>query len=372
MPSWIVVSGATVALVVLLWGTIAVASRVPKEVPLRGASNSNALQYAPEARTVAPLRSSFLEARLGGVLGGTSSPAIGPTAAGAGSGQRAGHESTPRMRDNDRFADAQEFHPPNGSDRRDLSDASLENGEPQACGSVSNTVWYRFSPDRRVRASLDNVGSEVETVIAAYAGAELDDLHLVGCTTGTNAGLGFTAEGGSVYHFQIGLPPDASRSPSEDSNLVVNFEAAELPPPPPPPDNDDFAAPTRIDALPFGGRVDAASATVEQGEPMPSCRRPAAHVGETVWYRITPPEDGLLLAEASGYDTIVAVYTGNTLGSLREVACNGLSSAPGRSTAAFSASKGVTYTIQAGAEDGEAGLLDFRVCRGEKLGGCGQ
>src|SRR6266550_8865360 len=92
------------------------------------------------------------------------------------------------------------------------------------------------------------------------------------------------------------------------------------------PANDNFADAEDVTGLNGGlfGSVtnDLSSATAEAGEP--------SHAGfpanATVWYRWTAPENGEVqldtLSSPIGAETVLAVYTGNTLSTLRQVAAN--------------------------------------------------
>lgn len=86
------------------------------------------------------------------------------------------------------------------------------------------------------------------------------------------------------------------------------------------PANDDFIGAEVISDL-FGSVTnDTAQATGELGEPN--------HAGfpafSSIWYRWTAPQDGEVQLDtlSSTTDTLLAVYTGNNLGTLRQVAAN--------------------------------------------------
>lgn len=90
-----------------------------------------------------------------------------------------------------------------------------------------------------------------------------------------------------------------------------------------PPSNDAFASATAVTALPYtDGPVSNAEATLEPGEPSPSCVN--RHEGHTIWYAFTPATAGDVVADtrASDVDTVLAAYTGSALGSLTEIACD--------------------------------------------------
>ena len=130
--------------------------------------------------------------------------------------------------------------------------------------------------------------------------------------------------------------------------------------PPPPPPNDDFAAAV-ANAVPFVTLQTTRSAGLEPDEP-----RPCGEVGASVWHQITPIDDVHVRLETFGsdFDTVLAVYTGDTVDNLAPVACNDDAASGLTSAVVFEATAGVTYRIQAGGFQGEQGTL---VLRGERL-----
>ena len=179
--------------------------------------------------------------------------------------------------------------------------ATIESGEPSATclldGQLHNSLWYRIDAP---------IGSRVTTnvfTLGAYAiwrGNSLSNLAEVVCRN-QGEGAVFDIETSAPYFIQI------LASPGRETIVDVSFTVA--------PDNDAFADATPITAVPFGVSLDLTSATVEAGEPTPTC------VGDrvqTAWWSFTPTEDGLV--SASGND-FLAVYTGSTLAGLTQVAC---------------------------------------------------
>ncbi|HUS60960.1 MAG TPA: hypothetical protein VMY34_02110 [Acidimicrobiales bacterium] len=84
--------------------------------------------------------------------------------------------------------------------------------------------------------------------------------------------------------------------------------------------NDNFASATLVDAMPFEIKGDTTSATLEGGEPQPSC----SQTETSVWYRLDQTEALRVNATTVGssFDTVLAVYRGTSFADLREVACN--------------------------------------------------
>ncbi|MDL2337717.1 MAG: IPTL-CTERM sorting domain-containing protein [Pseudomonadota bacterium] len=119
------------------------------------------------------------------------------------------------------------------------------------------------------------------------------------------------------------------------------------------PTNDDFAtaiAVTGHSGTTLGGNR---LATLESGEPLP-----VGVVGQTVWWQWTAPASGQMSLDTLGssFDTRLDVYTGNSVGTLAQIAGNdntdGASSA---SSLRFQAQTGVTYRWAVGTATGAAG-----------------
>ena len=127
---------------------------------------------------------------------------------------------------------------------------------------------------------------------------------------------------------------------------------------PPPPPNDDFANSIAIpEPLPYMNSELTIGATDEAGEPSP-----CGSIASTVWYDFTPTSNETLVADTfgSGYDTVLAVYTGPSLGSLTLVGCNDQSFG-NQSRIVFSATAGTTYHFQVGGYFGAVGNLTFNL-----------
>lgn len=132
--------------------------------------------------------------------------------------------------------------------------------------------------------------------------------------------------------------------------LAASPVSAQTPPPP----NDGPANAQSVGA-PSLVVVDTTSATVDRGEPVPSCAPPGtAPIRRTVWYRVVTPETALPIAAVgtgSSFRPILALYSRDQAGRLTQIACsNNLSL---RSTV----SPGQTYLLQVGAA-GLAGHAD--------------
>jgi len=109
------------------------------------------------------------------------------------------------------------------------------------------------------------------------------------------------------------------------------------------PANDDFA--DRITVSPGLTMMTGVNhtSTLESGEP----RYTSGAGSQTVWWRWTAPETVAVTLSTLGsdFDTILAIYTGSTLGSLTLVSGNDDSGGL-QSSVSFTAQAGVTYAIQ--------------------------
>ena len=114
-------------------------------------------------------------------------------------------------------------------------------------------------------------------------------------------------------------------------------------------------------------------ATAETGEP----DHAGNAGGHSVWYRWTAPVSGhvYFLTCAAGFDTVLAVYRGQTLGSLIPVASNDNAPAfcvtPTASEVDFNAVSGTTYRIAVDGAPGTGGLRPAPAGRGQRALGAG-
>jgi hypothetical protein len=97
---------------------------------------------------------------------------------------------------NDHFANAIPFGTVPFFDQQDLTAATLEPGEPAACGSLPpHSTWYAFTPS--VSGSYGSFGA---SNLSVYTGTSLADLANIACSEWP--GLYFYAEAGKTYYIQ--------------------------------------------------------------------------------------------------------------------------------------------------------------------------
>lgn len=257
----------------------------------------------------------------------------------------AGSSSASAATPNDFFADAAVIAGVPFSDTVDLSGATVEPGEPQFCTFMEHTVWYAFTPPANGVVRFTATGSGfTDTGLSLYqaSGPGFPGLSFLGCSP-FGGSVTIDAQAGATYYVQTG-------SVYTLGSLTLVAEGV------PPPPNDDFANATAITALPFGDSVDTSVATLEPGEPTPSCAA-GYDASKTVWYRFAPAASGSVTASLDTFfATVIAAYAGGSLGGLSEVVCR---SSPGPLT--FRAEAGTTYQFQVAGLFGSGGPLGFHL-----------
>jgi serralysin len=233
--------------------------------------------------------------------------------------------------------------------------ATTEAGELLTCDGhpFGATVWYKLVVTVPTRVTVETgYNSLLDTVISVYTGSSIASLSRVGCNDDAYSGttdsrLQFAAQPGVNYWVQVGGYGD------QEARFDLWFDYMTIGPA-----NDDFA-----DArVALGHQTqDTGGATVEAGEPL-NCD---GHVYEaTVWYDLESAGPLAVAVDTRGsdFDTVLAVYTGNSIGSLSMVDCNDdISAADFDSEVEFVAQPGVTYRIQVGGWEGQTGPLDLYV-----------
>jgi hypothetical protein len=225
---------------------------------------------------------------------------------------------------------------------------------PSCTDGIGATVWYRYTAAQTGSVVVDTQGSidaqsvPLDTVVTVHTGASLGALTEVpnGCSDdaygqGSPSKATFNATSGTTYYIRVGGYKDPSTGAIAKGNISVKVSAG-------PPANDNFAGATVIGSLPYTQTgVSNVDATTQASEPSNTC----APMGNTVWFRITPSSSGTVTASTagSGFDTVLAVWTGASLTTLTQVTCDddGVSSG-GPSQKSFSVSAGTTYYIQVG------------------------
>lgn len=146
----------------------------------------------------------------------------------------------------------------------------------------------------------------------------------------------------------------------------------------PAPPNDECAAATEILMTPFTDALETTGATTGAFDPLLSCSVIPDQHQKSVWYRFTPPVDGVLRVDTSGstYDTVAGILTG-ACGTLAEHACDDQSGPGPTSIVAAVVTAGTPYWIEIASYNAGGGSLAIAVdftpaasCAAAPLSGC--
>lgn len=222
--------------------------------------------------------------------------------------------------------------------------ATKEAGEPNHAGNAGGrSVWYCWTAPFGGPVTIDTMGSPFDTLLAVYAGGSVNALTPIASNNDLSAEVRqsrvtFNAASGTTYRIAV----DGFNAATGE--VTLNWVLS--------PPNDSFANCETLTGS--GGSVNRvnAGATKEPGEPG-HAENPG---GRSIWFCWTAPSSGPVAFETFGstFDTLLGVYTGDTLGGLTEVAGNddfdGLTS-----LVSFFAVGGTTYRIAVDGFNGTAG-----------------
>jgi hypothetical protein len=191
---------------------------------------------------------------------------------------------------------------------------------------------------------VHTTGSDFDTLLAVYTGAGLGELALVDGNDdfppGRTSSVHFDAEAGTEYRIAVDGYGGAAG--------WVELHVDQL-------TNDAFADAHVLEGAALTHTAHNYGASREPGEP-----RHAAKDGEgSVWFRWTAPADGLVELDTadSSFDTLLAVYTGESLEALELVAEDDDSGPAQTSRVTFPATAGVDYRIAVAGYQTAAGAI---------------
>jgi len=123
--------------------------------------------------------------------------------------------------------------------------------------------------------------------------------------------------------------------------------------------NDAWSAALKIAGDTATSTADNQYATKESGEP----NHAGNAGGHSLWWRWTAPGNGPVSVDTSGsgFDTLLGVYTGTSIGSLTAVASNDDSGAATTSAVTFTAAAGTEYWIAVDGKNGAIGSVSLNL-----------
>ncbi len=254
---------------------------------------------------------------------------------------------------NNDFSSAWMLSGGSGSVTQNTSGATREIGEPGHGGDAGGaSVWFVWEAPASGAVEFDLHESEFDTLLGAYVGAAVDALVAVAqnddefeyfplvsqwLVRGAQSRVRFPAQAGVRYHLAV----DGAGGVTGDIRLGWKLR--------PRPANDSFTNAQVITGADGFIVTHNVGATKEAGEPNHATNAGSA----SIWFRWTAPVSGTtrfytlnsLNSSFVPLDTLLAVYTGNSVGALTQVAANDNSGSSLRSLVSFTATAGVTYQI---------------------------
>ena len=209
---------------------------------------------------------------------------------------------------NDFFAFRQPLFGLNPSVTGSNVSATLEQLEPRHNAVGKRSIWWTWTPEVDVRATVDAAGIEFGILAGVYLGNMIHELSpLAQAQSSVSNGiprLTFNAAAGRSYQILV----DSQTNRTGPVSLSINSTPQARP------SNDDFAQATPIPTLPAETTGALAGATWEPGEP-------GILAGQgSVWFQWTAPSNMDVIAsleEAVG--GALYVYSGDAAGSLVQV-----------------------------------------------------
>ena len=214
--------------------------------------------------------------------------------------------------------------------------ATREALEPTHGGfSGTNSIWWTWTAPATGTLDLTVLGSGFTPTWSVYAGMTISNLSLLGDSYtwpgNVRSSGSIPVQSGTAY--QIAVDGSAQLGALSAGIVTLTLSFSGLPP------NDNFT-----NRIPISGAFvhvtgNTSGATLEPGEP----EHDGYVGGHSIWWSWTAPAAGLVTLDASGsaLTTLAAVYTGDTVSSLTEVAGGNASYAP----VEFECTPGITYQI---------------------------
>jgi hypothetical protein len=231
------------------------------------------------------------------------------------------------------------------------SAATRDPGEPII--GTGHTVWYRWIAPSNDLMSFDVVGSFFPAALGVFSGTSLSNfVEVVNVdpfpTSTPPQRVIFQATAGTAYYIVVD-----SALPGITGVFRLNYWVGRPP-------NDDFAQAQGWDAARYDGvHLNSAIATKEPGEPYHAGNAG----GRSVWIPWQPniTRSYTITTAGSDFDTLLAVYTGDSLLNLEEVASNDNDGSATWSEVTVEAEAGTTYWIAIDGRDGAAGRISFDI-----------
>ena len=255
----------------------------------------------------------------------------------------------------DDFASSTALSGASGRSKKSSIGAGKESGEPNHAGNDGGaSVWWTWTAPATGSVTFDTRGSNFDTLLAIYTGTSLNRLPEIASNDDASDGtlqseVRFRAQQGQTYHIAV------DGYGGKSGTVVLNWQAVSSGS-----GNsrsDDFRLRTSISRASGRSGGSNVGAGIESGEP----NHAGNSGGASVWWTWTAPTTGSFTFDTRGsdFDTLLAVYTGDSLNRLTAVASNDDDAEGGllQSAVRFSAQQGQTYHIAVDGYGGATGAI---------------
>jgi hypothetical protein len=208
------------------------------------------------------------------------------------------------------------------------------------------SIWYKWTAPSNMLATISTEGSGFNTVLAVYTGSAVaglvavpngksDDVHYPDLLYSQ---VTFNANGGTTYKIAVdGLPPplDPFNTELARGGVELSVNAAW--------NNDLNRAIQLTNRMSGSASGSTRGATRQAGEPLHG----GVNGSNSIWYAWTAPTNGTISFDTtgSGFDTVLAVYTGSSYPLTLVAENNNISANNSASSVTFDAVSNTTYRI---------------------------
>jgi len=207
-------------------------------------------------------------------------------------------------------------------------------------------------------SSIYSTVSSSDTAYATYSGTSMATPHVSGALALLAAQYPTDTYTGLISRLLNGTDPISSltgKARAGRLNLAKALVSTNAPPVVRPA-NDNFASAAGVTGTSWTRTGSSVNATAETGEPIHAGQAP----GFSIWYSWTAPASGAATISTAGsnFDTVLAVYTGSTVGALTPVAANDNPAEGGVAAGvSFQAVAGTVYRIAIDGKGGASGSV---------------
>lgn len=213
------------------------------------------------------------------------------------------------------------------------------------------SIWWSWVAPEAGRVTFQTLTSGIDTLLGVYTGDALGSLQVAAENDDISedeltSAVTFPAQQGTAYQIAV----DGYEADSGIVVLTWYLESASFSGPP----NDDFGSRAQITGA-SGEVITTNNRGSKEPQEPDHAEKPG---GRSIWWSWAPPSDGTATFSTLGsnFDTVLAVYTGDIVGSLRGVTADNDGGEGSSSRVDFKVTAGVEYQIAVDGVGAETGM----------------